>query len=258
MSGVHAADVARTACSGRSRCHRPAQHSAHVPDASERIACSHAVRRGDDGSSSRSAAIDSRSASESARRGARCTRRRSAARRATPAPPRRSRRARGRTRSRAAARTAARGGGSPRRPGRRRAARWRKFFRRADPGGSADVVDVQMVIAVRRARCAQPSARPHQEFLGDRASRELRELLQRRFEADRRDATTRAPQAAARAAAQLIELPADALGLVLYQLPLAHDIAATGADVPRALRRCEARAQVAAVHRRGRDAAWAR
>ena len=70
MSGVHAADVARTACSGRSRCHRPAQHSAHVPDASERIACSHAVRRGDDGSSSRSAAIDSRSASESASRSA--------------------------------------------------------------------------------------------------------------------------------------------------------------------------------------------
>ena len=41
--------------------------------------------------------------------------------------------------------------------------------------------------------------------------------------------TTRAA-AAARAAAlqELIELPADVLGLVLYQLPLAHDIALTG------------------------------
>ena len=40
-------------------------------------------------------------------------------------------------------------------------------------------------------------------------------------------ATTRAARAAARPAArQLIELPADALGLVLYQLTLAHDIAA--------------------------------
>ena len=39
--------------------------------------------------------------------------------------------------------------------------------------------------------------------------------------------TTRAPGEAAPAEArQLIELPADALGLVLYQLPLAHDIAA--------------------------------
>ena len=42
--------------------------------------------------------------------------------------------------------------------------------------------------------------------------------------------TTRAARAAARAAAlqKLIELPADVLGLVLYQLPLAHDIARTG------------------------------
>ena len=40
---------------------------------------------------------------------------------------------------------------------------------------------------------------------------------------------TRAARAAARAAArQLIDLPTDALGLVLYQLPLAHDIARTG------------------------------
>ena len=40
--------------------------------------------------------------------------------------------------------------------------------------------------------------------------------------------TTRAPRAAARAAARCLTevLPADALGLVLYQLPLAHDIAA--------------------------------
>ena len=39
--------------------------------------------------------------------------------------------------------------------------------------------------------------------------------------------TTRAPGEAARAAARrLIELPTDALGLVLYQLTLAHDIAA--------------------------------
>ena len=39
--------------------------------------------------------------------------------------------------------------------------------------------------------------------------------------------TTRAPEAAARAAARLLlELPADVLGLVLYQLTLAHDIAA--------------------------------
>ena len=92
MSGVHAADVARTACSGRSRCHRPAQHSAHVPDASERIACNHAVRRGDDGSSSRSAAIDSRSASDSASRSA------------VHAPPKRSAPARQRARARAARR----------------------------------------------------------------------------------------------------------------------------------------------------------
>jgi WD40 repeat protein len=44
----------------------------------------------------------------------------------------------------------------------------------------------------------------------------------------RRMPTTRAARrAAARAAARLLlELPADALGLVLYQLPLAHDIAA--------------------------------
>ena len=40
--------------------------------------------------------------------------------------------------------------------------------------------------------------------------------------------TTRARRAAARAAAErrLLELPTDVLGLVLYQLPLAHDIAA--------------------------------
>ena len=42
--------------------------------------------------------------------------------------------------------------------------------------------------------------------------------------------TTRAARAAARRAAerQLLELPADVLGLVLYQLPLAHDIALAG------------------------------
>ena len=42
--------------------------------------------------------------------------------------------------------------------------------------------------------------------------------------------TTRAARAAARAAARCLTevLPADALGLVLYQLPLAHDIARTG------------------------------
>ena len=42
--------------------------------------------------------------------------------------------------------------------------------------------------------------------------------------------TTRSRRAAARVAAlqELIELPPDALGLVLYQLPLAHDIALTG------------------------------
>ena len=45
--------------------------------------------------------------------------------------------------------------------------------------------------------------------------------------------TTRVTRAAARAAARaaerrLIELPADVLGLVLYQLPLAHDIALAG------------------------------
>ena len=41
--------------------------------------------------------------------------------------------------------------------------------------------------------------------------------------------TSRAARAAARAATlqKLIELPADVLGLVLYQLPLAHDIALT-------------------------------
>ena len=41
-------------------------------------------------------------------------------------------------------------------------------------------------------------------------------------------AKTRAKRRAARAAAerQLLELPADVLGLILYQLPLAHDIAA--------------------------------
>ena len=40
--------------------------------------------------------------------------------------------------------------------------------------------------------------------------------------------TSRATRAAAARAAerQLLELPADVLGLVLYQLPLAHDIAA--------------------------------
>ena len=40
--------------------------------------------------------------------------------------------------------------------------------------------------------------------------------------------TTRAARAAARRAARCLTevLPADALGLVLYQLPLAHDIAA--------------------------------
>ena len=40
--------------------------------------------------------------------------------------------------------------------------------------------------------------------------------------------TTRAPRSAARAAARCLTevLPADALGLVLYQLTLAHDIAA--------------------------------
>ena len=38
--------------------------------------------------------------------------------------------------------------------------------------------------------------------------------------------TTRAAAARAAAARRLIELPADALGLVLYQLTLAHDIAA--------------------------------
>ena len=42
--------------------------------------------------------------------------------------------------------------------------------------------------------------------------------------------TTRGARAARRAAAerQFLELPADVLGLVLYQLPLAHDIALTG------------------------------
>ena len=42
--------------------------------------------------------------------------------------------------------------------------------------------------------------------------------------------TSRATRAAAARAAerQLLELPADVLGLVLYQLPLAHDIALTG------------------------------
>ena len=42
--------------------------------------------------------------------------------------------------------------------------------------------------------------------------------------------TTRAARAAAALAVerQLLELPADVLGLVLYQLPLAHDIALTG------------------------------
>ena len=41
-------------------------------------------------------------------------------------------------------------------------------------------------------------------------------------------ATTRAARSAARRAARCLTevLPADALGLVLYQLPLAHDIAA--------------------------------
>ena len=42
--------------------------------------------------------------------------------------------------------------------------------------------------------------------------------------------TTRAAREAARSAAerQFLELPADVLGLVLYQLPLAHDIALVG------------------------------
>ena len=42
--------------------------------------------------------------------------------------------------------------------------------------------------------------------------------------------TTRSRRAAARRAAErrLLELPADLLGLILYQLPLAHDIARTG------------------------------
>ena len=41
--------------------------------------------------------------------------------------------------------------------------------------------------------------------------------------------TTRSRRAAARAAERrLLELPADLLGLILYQLPLAHDIARTG------------------------------
>ena len=42
--------------------------------------------------------------------------------------------------------------------------------------------------------------------------------------------TTRATRAAAARAAErrLLELPADVLGLVLYQLTLAHDIALTG------------------------------
>ena len=49
--------------------------------------------------------------------------------------------------------------------------------------------------------------------------------------------TTRSRRAAARAAARaaerrLIELPADVLSLVLYQLPLAHDIALTGLTCP--------------------------
>ena len=43
----------------------------------------------------------------------------------------------------------------------------------------------------------------------------------------RRDANnSRGARGGARGGAQLIELPADALGLVLYQLTLAHDIAA--------------------------------
>ena len=41
--------------------------------------------------------------------------------------------------------------------------------------------------------------------------------------------TTRSRRAAARAVERhLLELPADVLGLVLYQLPLAHDIALAG------------------------------
>ena len=62
-----------------------------------------------------------------------------------------------------------------------------------------------------------------------RSRHDARNLLARRRE--RRDLaasempTTRAPAAAA-AERQLILLPADILSLVLYQLPLAHDIAA--------------------------------
>ena len=50
--------------------------------------------------------------------------------------------------------------------------------------------------------------------------------------------TTRARRTAARAAAlqELIELPADVLSLVLYQLPLAHDIAGVGLVCPRLAR----------------------
>ena len=70
--------------------------------------------------------------------------------------------------------------------------------------------------------------------------------------------TTRAARRRARGGAQLIELPADALGLVLYQLTLAHDIAAVAQpDVPCARRRCKARNEGAALLQRGRDARWA-
>ena len=49
---------------------------------------------------------------------------------------------------------------------------------------------------------------------------------QRATSADAAMPTTRSRRAAARALERrLIELPADVLGLVLYQLPLAHDIA---------------------------------
>ena len=56
----------------------------------------------------------------------------------------------------------------------------------------------------------------------------MRELAER--EVRRRPQPMPSAPAARRAAAErlLIELPADVLGLVLYQLPLAHDIALSG------------------------------
>ena len=92
--------------------------------------------------------------------------------------------------------------------------------------------------------------------------RELRDLVPTRGRLadanNSRAALGRAPAAER----QLIEvLPADALGLVLYQLTLAHDIAAvaTGAGVPCALRMrgVQSRRRKAAVREilwRGRDA----